>query len=187
MPNRYTPPQQYHVQRRATFGADGASGEQSGASLVDKDTKMADIASSIVSDGAPESDEDPHLQGFQGEWATNSDRQTFPESPQLRVDPTKMSMNSLVSPESAELLLKRLQDEIHDLRRQTTISSTVSARMSNELAQAHGEIARLRQRNEVLERKLATSSGPASNGWLAGGSGSDEQSKYLDACRNNWA
>ncbi len=149
---------------------------------------MAEIGSSNLSDGAPESDDDPHALGFkhQGGWGSNNDRQTFPASPQLRVDAMEQPTSSLGTPESAELRLKRLQDENHDLRRQTTISSTVSARMSNELAQAHAEISRLRQRNELLERKLATNLGPVPSDWLTG-AGSDEQAKYLEACRNNWA
>ena len=53
-----------------------------------------------------------------------------------------------------DAIVGQMRGEIKELKRQNSKANAVSARISDELAQAHAEIARLRAKNEFLERRL---------------------------------
>jgi hypothetical protein len=59
-----------------------------------------------------------------------------------------------ISPATNAGLFEQLHMELQELRRQTSLASIHSARMSEELSAAKSEIERLRNRNQHLEERL---------------------------------
>lgn len=62
-------------------------------------------------------------------------------------------------PASSPLSTEQLQEHVRDLQRQLIGSTAVTERLANELSDAHAEIARLRLRNELLDRGISTGIG----------------------------
>ena len=57
------------------------------------------------------------------------------------------------------MTIEQLEEEVRQHRRRAEISSAMAARMADELSEAHAEIARLRVKNDFLERGISADLG----------------------------
>lgn len=144
-----SPPQQSMAepQKRAR-----PSHEDDDEEVLEREGSSLDGPSFQNSDDAYESDVD--MAEDSGEWSPSLEQHTFPASPRM-LDKSPCTSDP-ASKNKAESLIDRLQNEVRELRRQAAVASTVSARLSDELAYANSEITKLRSENELLERRLET-------------------------------
>lgn len=75
----------------------------------------------------------------------------YPNSPKPK---ERSPFVSESAPERSGGLFEQLHMEVRELRRQTSLASVMSVRMSQELSAAKDEIEQLRNRNEHLEQRL---------------------------------
>lgn len=110
-----------------------------------------DGPSAMTSDDAFESDEE--VSGERGGWTSGIDLPTFPPSPPRSLTESNARPRTNASNRD-DASVEHLREEVKELRKRVKLSSAMTARMAHELTEAHAEIARLRMKNELLERGI---------------------------------
>ncbi|TDL29578.1 hypothetical protein BD410DRAFT_833861 [Rickenella mellea] len=95
---------------------------------------------------------DDDLQDTQSEYTPNNNRYTLVPTSGTLSDKHKFPNHNHFG--QSDSIVEGLRNEIRDLRRQTSIASSVSARMSDQLAEAQADVAKFRFEKEVLEKRL---------------------------------
>lgn len=88
-------------------------------------------------------------------WTSSFEHRVFPPSPPRSLPETSMRYSHC----TVGMTVEQLQEEVRELRRKAELSSAMAARMADELSEAHAEIARLRVKNEFLERGISVDLG----------------------------
>lgn len=90
-------------------------------------------------------------------WASSFEHRIFPPSPPQSLPETVMRPS--YGHCTVGMTVEQLQEEVRELRRKAEQSSAMAARMADELSEAHAEIARLRVKNDFLERGISADLG----------------------------
>lgn len=90
-------------------------------------------------------------------WVSSLEHRIFPPSSARSF--TETSTGPSYSTYTVGMTIEQLEEEVRQHRRRAEISSAMAARMADELSEAHAEIARLRVKNDFLERGISADLG----------------------------